>query len=111
MKSHLPARVAGITVKQLGKRTSNKRVTSKNSPHHSFGGILISGFDTETEPHTRVVNSPMRRDSRKELNHGNLNPDMEIFGVGSKGSRHRPEKPVQDMCTQIEFSDDDLAPE
>ena len=65
---------------------SNKRAASNNTKQHSFGGIIISGFDTETEAHTKVVNSPLLRDSRKELNQGNYNPDMEVLGLGNRGS-------------------------
>ena len=86
-------------MRPLDRRHANKRAAGNYPRYTSFGGIIIRGFETETESHTNAANSPLRIDSKKELNNGNLNPDIEILGVG-KGECHKmAEKPVQDMCT------------
>ena len=46
--------------------------------------------------------------SKKDLSNNYLNQDMEVIGHGKRNNSNLKEKPVQDMCTQIDFSDDDL---
>ena len=81
-------------------------ITNKNFRDNIFGGKVINNQDTESEPQTKVLNSPMM--SKKDLSNNHLNQDMEVIGLGKKNSTLKKEKPVQDMCTQIDFSDDDL---
>ena len=57
-------------------------MTNNNIRDNIFGGKVINNQDTETEPQTKVLNSPMC--SKKDLSHNFLNQDMEVIGLGNR---------------------------